>query len=209
MRYDHPILGRPIRDPGFADDVFPGQHPPTVGITGVGAIVSQDKVFTRAYGNRAPGICAGIGCVRLLQQLFVDENPPLLNLQVLAREPDNPLDKLTVWVSGEVKDNDVTTLRGVKPIGDLADDQVLAVVHVRLHAGSLDAKVLDEGANQKEDEQGEDYCFYGLAQEGFDTLPSADRIAGCVLYFLEFGEFVEVGQIVFFLSGWIKVVAKL
>jgi hypothetical protein len=120
----------------------------------------------------------------------------LFDLQVLAREPDDPLDKLTVGVSGEVKDNDVTALRRMKPIGDLADDQVLAVVHVGLHAGPLNAKVLDEGANQKEDEQGEDHRFDGLAQEGFDTLPSADRIVGCFLYFLELGTFVEVGQIV-------------
>jgi hypothetical protein len=83
----------------------------------------------------------------------------LLDFQVLVREPDDPLDELTVWVSGEVKDNDVTTLRRVEPIGDLADDQVLAIVHIWLHAGSLDAKVLDEGADQKEDEQGEDHCF--------------------------------------------------
>ena len=131
--------------------------------------------------------------------MALDENLPLLDLQVLAREPDNPLDELTVWVSGEIKDNDVTTLRRVEPIGDLADNQVLAVVHVRLHAGSLDAKVLDEGANHKEDEQGENHCFDGLAQEGFDTLPSADRIVGCFLYFLELGAFVEVGQ--FFLSS--------
>jgi hypothetical protein len=75
----------------------------------------------------------------------------------------------------------------------------LAVVHVRLHAGSLDAKVLNEGANQKEDEQGENHCFDGLAQEGFDTLPSADRIVGGFLYFLELGKFVEVDQ--FFLSS--------
>jgi hypothetical protein len=128
--------------------------------------------------------------------LAVDENPPLSDFQILARQPDDPLDKLTVWVPGEIKDNDVTTLRRVEPIGDLADNQVLAVVHVRLHAGSLDTKVLDEGANQEEDDQGENHCFDGLAQEGSDTLPSADRIVGCFLYFLELGAFVEVGQIV-------------
>jgi hypothetical protein len=196
MRYDHPISGWPVGDPGLADDVFPRQHPPAMGITGIGAIVSQDEVFIRAYGHRAPGICAGIGSVRFLQQLAVDENLPLFDRQVLAREPNDPLDKLTVWVSGEVKDNDVTSLRRVEPIGDLADNQVLAIVHVWLHAGPLDTKVLDEGANQKEDEQGEDHCFDGFTQEGFDTLPSVDRIVGCFLYCLELGTFVEVSQIV-------------
>ena len=59
--YDHPILWRPIRDPGLADNFFPGQHPPTVRITGVGTVVSQDKVFIRGYSLRAPGVCTGIG----------------------------------------------------------------------------------------------------------------------------------------------------
>jgi hypothetical protein len=128
--------------------------------------------------------------------MAIDENLPLLDLQVLARKPDDPLNELTVGISGEVKDNDVTSLRRVEPISDLADDQVLAVVHIWLHAGPLDAKILDEGANQKEDKQGEDHCFDGLAQEGFDTLPSADRIVGCFLYFLELGASVEASQIV-------------
>ena len=196
MWYDHPISWGPVGDPGLADDVFPGQHPPAMGITGVGAVVSQDKVFIRAYGHWTPGVRASIRGVRFLQQLAVDENPALFNLQVLSREPDDPLDKLTVWVAGEVKDNDVTTLRRMEPIGDLADNQVLTIVHVGLHAGPLDTKVLDEGANQKEDEQGEDHCFDGLTQERFDTLPSADGIFGCFLYCLELGTFVEVSQIV-------------
>ncbi len=196
MRYDHPISGGPVRDPGLTDDVFPRQHPPAVGITGVRAIVSQDEVLVRAYVHRAPGVSAGIGCIRLFQGLAVDENLPLFDLQLLARDPDDPFDELTVGISGEVKDNDVTTLRRVEPIGNLADDQVLTIVHVRLHASSLDAKVLDEGADQEEDEQGEDDCFNDLSQEGFDTLPSADGIVGCFLYFLESGKFVEVSQVV-------------
>ncbi len=128
--------------------------------------------------------------------MAVDENPPLFDLQVLAREPDDPFDKLTVGISGEVKNNDVTALRRVEPIGDFADDQVLAVVHIWLHAGPLNAKVLNEGADQKENEQGEDHCFDGLAQDGFDTLPSAGRIVACFLYCLESGTFTKVSQIV-------------
>lgn len=196
---DHPIFRWPVRDPGLANDIGPGQHPPAMGITGIGAVISQDKVLSRADGHRAPGVSTDIGGVRLFQPLAVDENSPLFDLQVFAREPNDSLDELTVGVSGEVKDNDVPSLRGMEPIGELADDQVLTIVQVWLHAGSFNAKLLDEEANHKEDEQGEDDCLYNLTQEGFDTPLLAGRSVGC--FFWELGKSVRVGQLSLVLSG--------
>jgi len=120
--------------------------------------------------------------VRPCRRVPVDTRPPLPDLDRLTGNGDRPLDKVAAGIARIAKDDDIAALRRLKeidgpavrilrpankgeepleevhidvPVDGLVHQQVLAAVERRLHAPPFHSEVLDDRADEQEDDQRE------------------------------------------------------
>ncbi len=103
-------IGRPVRQPGEADQVLFGDQAPEMGVAGVAAVVTEHEVLPG--GNGGGGIVVG-GLepdVRLLNLLAVDANSPAPHLDRIEKEAERLNELLTELLQVTRAEGDVSQM---------------------------------------------------------------------------------------------------
>lgn len=139
-----------------ADDILRGQEPPYTAIRACGAVVAHNKVLALGDCVRCGGAVALVNDVRLfkcdtLAIRLGNGDAVVVDVDHLAREPDDALDKKLARVARIAENDHVAALWRLKPVGKLVDNEVLAVCKRRVHAVTRDDKRLcDKKAYRKD-----------------------------------------------------------
>jgi len=144
------FLWGPVDQACLPDDLVNCYWAHGAGVSGVGAIVTQDEDVQRGYKLWT---VVGAACLSLpgfVQHFAVDEDLAIPDLYGLSWERDDSLDQWD-FLTGYLNDNNVTPARAMeKATGDFVDQDPLVVVEVRLHAWALhDHCLCDEDIDEQ------------------------------------------------------------
>ncbi len=121
------------------------------------AVVAEHKVFVRADFARLHRVRIRLRDIRLGEGHAVDEHPAALYFDRLARQADDALDELALAFA--LEHDDVAALGRLQAVHHPVDDDVFAVVQIRLHARAVNPKAACDGVDQDENDDGQQQRF--------------------------------------------------
>jgi hypothetical protein len=165
-----PVPG-PVDHEGLPPDLLALQESPVAAVLGVVAVVAHDEIGVCGNGDRtvlrrvAQVAVAGIG---LFKRLAVDEDPALLDEQLLAAHGHYALDEIAFLVPRILEDDDITPRRVPEVEDEFVDQDVVPDQQGGAHRSRGNGERLDdEGPDQESQEHGDDDGFGVLPEERF------------------------------------------
>ena len=143
----------PVDKVCLADDILARHKSPFTRVGTVAAIVSHHEVIVRPHNAVNDGrkriVWVTFVDVWFVQRYPINSDSLSDDADNIARNGDDALHIVHLWVVGVFKDDDITTLRCVKEVGGFIDEDVFLIVQCWFHTRSINAKILDGKAQHK------------------------------------------------------------